>query len=293
MVGPDNIQKIPDKNTYRRRWYREFSGPATYLLSIMTLKSNRCKSSQAFILMDNKLIANLAKLETTIMEIKQFKYARDLQDYKMTMYTWSKGENKNFTPKSILKKLGYVNHSNTQKHKPYVVCVNFGSTEADSSDTASEMEGQGNAINNSNAGNTPFAMSNREPQQTLRSKNNASVWNTNPSSTKRQLRSNVSWICPQRFCRMTNFLFCPWDWHLHRLITSILLALFWIKNWFLRQLTVKKHSLHDQGVVNDSQSIYTDNIDTIDSALPSHTALNTTNVNYNVFCRDQIAMCEL
>lgn len=95
--------------------------------------------SQNFTQMDNKLKANLANLETNIMDIKQSKYTRDVQDYKMNVvYTWSKSDIKNVTPKFILKKPGYVNHSNRQC-RSYMQTVNFSSTEADSCDTMSEV----------------------------------------------------------------------------------------------------------------------------------------------------------
>lgn len=56
--------------------------------------------------------------------------------------------------------------------------VDFGSTEADSSDTVSEMEGRGNMANKTNMGNSS-ASSSRAPHQTPPSKKDTAVGNIN------------------------------------------------------------------------------------------------------------------
>lgn len=81
--------------------------------------------------MDTKIKNNIAKLETTIAEIKKSKYMRDLQDYKSdTVYTWFKRDRIN-TPRSILKR-------SDRQRGAAAGRVNFDSTEPETSDTASD-----------------------------------------------------------------------------------------------------------------------------------------------------------
>lgn len=59
---------------------------------------------QMFAHMDTKLKTNITKLESTIMEMKQTKYMRVLQDYRMdNAYTQAKSETRNLVPRLILK----------------------------------------------------------------------------------------------------------------------------------------------------------------------------------------------
>lgn len=95
-----------------------------------------------FVQMDNDLKANTSKLEAMILETKQSKCLRGMQDYKLNcVYSWAKPENKSFTKIYFKKK---VNNSNPKykKRGPFQQRVNFSSTQMESSDMMSAVEDQ-------------------------------------------------------------------------------------------------------------------------------------------------------
>lgn len=125
------------------------------------------------------------------MDTKQNKYARDLQDYKTNVvYTWNKFENRQSTPRSILRS-GYRN----QRRRPMPQRVNFGSTELESSDTASEREDTVNTNTGSTSERTQQQSANIQDNPKQKSKNagrgRGRDENTGPgaANTKRNLRS--------------------------------------------------------------------------------------------------------
>lgn len=90
------------------------------------------KGLETFHQLDNRIKANLNKLEASIMETKQSKFLWDMQDYKSeTVYMWPRmNNNKGSTPRSILRNKSRFNKRSSR--------VNFDSTEVESSDSAPE-----------------------------------------------------------------------------------------------------------------------------------------------------------
>lgn len=93
---------------------------------------------KAFKDLDLKIKTNITKMESLIMETKQTKLMRDLQDYKSkSVYSWFKKEKKMYTPHFILK---IPWNFNMGKKRLSSQRVNFNSTELEWSDTTSEIE---------------------------------------------------------------------------------------------------------------------------------------------------------
>lgn len=84
--------------------------------------------TEDFSSLQEKMTNNIAKLESTIMNLKKSKFQRDLEDYnKNQVYNWSK-ERRMSTPKSILTNRRYRKRRNASH-------VSFNSTELDAPDT--------------------------------------------------------------------------------------------------------------------------------------------------------------
>lgn len=92
----------------------------------------KLKIGEEYKTLDEKINKNIADLQKSITEMKKSKFNRDSRDYQTNqVYTWNR--NKGPTPRSILKRRRYFTPRTPDESYRN---VNFGSTEADSSDGA-------------------------------------------------------------------------------------------------------------------------------------------------------------